>query len=648
MDIFSYIWPAEPWALVDIVFQLLLFFFWIILLASIGISRYKKRSLIDACSDVYVLRRFLVSAEYNARKDAGANENSESKEPDGKSPSNLPESDEVFKDQHLFIPKLSTIQIEKFADYCESRGVKKKTPLYLHLEAIYTAGITESTLDIKTLLNNTANRLTVSNSWLRSILSLFIILGLLGTLLGLAESLSHLSTISLGGAEFSNESLKTGLEVLLGKLGSAFAPSIWGVFLTFLGIMIFATYLRWSTYPVLKSLEYETLTNWVPVLMPSPSQRVYEKLRLTERTARNVEELVKTVETNTGALARNIEAAGSALGELNSAAGGVADSCFSLREFSDGFTKNLDSFSTKFQTSVETLTPFSDSLKELYGEMRDNSAEFQKGVQKTVEDSETIRNHVQEEFDKQREQSNSMLEALRLYETAYLNSRESTDEKLTKTLGAAESALESITQQNEVVIKGLVESLGDPLQKQLVEKLSEISEVSKSTLGDVSSNSNKKLDELMEKIDESLAGVAGKVELVGTRLDNLETPLKRTAEFMGDSAKKTAESMDATLTNFDSRTETWLKEIRDEFEDKNTQGKDQNRNLKDLNDQINTAISELKRLSSSLNKSRRGNSHPRSSGSNRAGSGEPRSEDSIVPKKGFARRTFDRIVRRKT
>ena len=585
MDFSSYIIPKEFWAQVIVGAQLALFGVWLVSLLIGGIRKRRTLSQIEKLENVDILRTYTLNKYSFAETEQITNAN-----------------------------VLTTKARSFFDQFCKDR-IKESSPLYKHLKAIFSAGYTESQIQVDALLGNTERRLTEGNSLLRSVLSLFIILGLLGTLFGLAESLSQLSTVSLGNAEFSNESLKKGLETLLGKLGVAFAPSIWGVTLTVIGILIFAAYMRWSTFPVIQRLEYETLTNWLPNLVPTPSQRVYEKLRLTEQTAQNVEKLVETVQTNTGTLAKNIESANSALSLLDEAAQNIGGSCYELNRFASDFTNNLKDFSTRFQTSVETLAPFSDSLTQLYVKMSEESTQFQQNVKQTLDDSQKFRAQVKEEFDRQGGQSQQMLESLKLYETAYLASRQTTDEKLNETLTAAETALHNLAQQNEVFVRGLIEAVGNPLREELIQELGIISVKTNDKLDEITTSSSNKLEDLSQNIGLALSTVSQNIEAVANKLETLETPVKKTADAMDITSKKTFQSMDATLNNFGGRTETWLTELRQEFQNQNNHHESQSNNLTSLNTNINSLIAEMKNLGTRLgNYSNKPAYKPRSNG----------------------------------
>jgi biopolymer transport protein ExbB/TolQ/ABC-type transporter Mla subunit MlaD len=570
MEFSSHILPKEFLAQVIVGIQILLFVVWLGFLLVTASKKRATLSQIEECEDVEELKVFTLNKYSLAESEQITNANN------------------PLSKAALF-----------FDEFCEYK-IKKPSPLYKHLKAIFNAGYAESQIQVDALLSNTSGRLTKSDSWLRSVLSLFIILGLLGTLLGLAESLSQLSTVSLGNAESSNESLKKGLEVLLSKLGGAFAPSVCGVLLTVVGMLIFAAYLRWSTYPVLQRLEYETLTNWYPTLVPTPSQRVYEKLRLTEQTARNVEKLVETVQANTGELAQNIQAANAALVPLNEAAHHIGSTCYELNGFAFSFAADLKEISAQFHTSVDTLKPLSSSLTHLYEKMTEESSQFQLTVKQTLDDSQEFRKQVKEEFDRQSGQTQKMLESLKLYESAYLKSRQTTDEKFTETLTAAETALLNLAQQNEVFVRGLIEAVGDPLREDLMRELGTISAKSNEKLDEITISSSKKLGELSQDIKETLTTVSRSIDSVANRLETLETPIKGAAASIATTAINTTISMDATLTNFASSTQAWLTGLRQEFQTQNDHHESQSNNLASLNTNIGGLILEMKNLSEKL------------------------------------------------
>src|SRR5215213_3327216 len=148
MDLSSYIIPKEFGAQLIIGIQAVLFLVWFVLLLVIGIKKRIMLSHIAKLENISGLRQ-LINDSYTVEATEGHPIDSAS-----------------------LLSKTNTF----FKNF--SRGkISESSPLYEHLKAIFTAGYMESQLNIDALIKNTSERLTVSNLWLRSVLSLFIILG---------------------------------------------------------------------------------------------------------------------------------------------------------------------------------------------------------------------------------------------------------------------------------------------------------------------------------------------------------------------------------------------------------------------------------------------------------------------------------------
>ena len=88
-----------------------------------------------------------------------------------------------------------------FQDFCEERSVSQNSFISKHLKAIFLAGWNESRLEVSELINHTTSNLFRWNSLFRSVLAIFIVIGLLGTLFGLTDSLVELSPALKASAE---------------------------------------------------------------------------------------------------------------------------------------------------------------------------------------------------------------------------------------------------------------------------------------------------------------------------------------------------------------------------------------------------------------------------------------------------------------
>lgn len=109
-------------------------------------------------------------------------------------------------------------------------------------------------------------RLTGSLQRLRSVLSVFIIIGLFGTLWGLAGAIQELSAPIAADSQTPLE-----IDLLIVGLRGAFAPSLWGVFLSIIGVFVIASLQHKVVQPFYSSFSTATLTRIAPTLFPEPS-----------------------------------------------------------------------------------------------------------------------------------------------------------------------------------------------------------------------------------------------------------------------------------------------------------------------------------------------------------------------------------------
>jgi hypothetical protein len=122
---------------------------------------------------------------------------------------------------------------------------------------------------------------------LRSVLALFIIIGLLGTLAGLAVSLDALRVEDvnlLGNSAWIRESMTE----VLSKLSSAFAPSVLGVFATIVGVLFYSWYLSRSYSVFSDRMGLLVSRTILPSLFPQPAESITRALERAFRDSANV------------------------------------------------------------------------------------------------------------------------------------------------------------------------------------------------------------------------------------------------------------------------------------------------------------------------------------------------------------------------
>jgi methyl-accepting chemotaxis protein len=434
-----------------------------------------------------------------------------------------------------------------FLNFAQAKKIERG-PISRHLRAIFEAGRNESQLDARGLIKNTSEELFRLNSLHRSLLSIFIIVGLLGTLFGLADTMASLDSL-LHGTTLTNDTLSQGLRSLLGTLRGAFAPSIWGVFLTVVGVLLFAFYLRAVALPLAGLLERTTLTVWIPQLVPTPSQRTRERLQLSEQqmervieASGQVDKYSTEIQSKTGSLVETLGLTTDAFKQMSAVA------------------VRLDTFSQRFEKSVGALGSFQDDLRQLYKQMADESRAFQESVQQNITGSEEFQQRIQAQLTSQHTELIQFLSALRGYESAYVKSREGIDNKLADTLDKAEKAFASLSRRNEEITQSLDDVLGKPLRENLARDL-----------GAVGSH---------------LDGLTSALEVhskdMGQVLGRLDKPFNEATRSITD-----------TFSNFDEKVRVWLETIQREFEKQNGINQRQLQRLETLSDQIPKLLEQL-------------------------------------------------------
>jgi methyl-accepting chemotaxis protein len=520
MKILEYLKPENPIARWIVYVLVGLFVFWLGSLLWSLWRHLRYRGQINRCTDVGGLRAQDLVVK------------------DGKTGSalTLPGSGErVFR----------AFQIEK--------GLQKGGPVAGHLCAIFEAGWNESQLDARGLIKNTTDELFRINTLHRSLLSIFIILGLLGTLFGLADTMASLNTLLRGTAQLNNDTLSQGLQRLLGTLKGAFAPSIWGVSLTVLGVLIFAFYLRIVALPLGGLLERITLTVWIPQLVPTASQKLLEKLQLSERqmqrsfeAAQEVAKFAEGIQHKTGAFGETLDLTTKSLRQMGKTADG------------------LETFSRNFVNAVSILTSFQEDLRALYQQMVGESRSFQENVQRNIAGAEGFQQRIQEQLNGQHEQLVQVLNALQSYEAAYVTNREKIDEKLGAVLIQAERAFQSLGERNEEIGQALDGALGKPLREDLSLGLGAL---------------ESQLQERLVEVKDTLLVQLGSL---GDRLRQLDAPLKNAADKFSD-----------TFSNFNEYTNEWRTTLQREFASQNETNQQQLKRLDLLSEEIPALLQQL-------------------------------------------------------
>lgn len=253
-----------------------------------------------------------------------------------------------------------------FLDYENAKGKSDATEvLFEHLRAIYDAGLKSSRLDADLLVKNSIDKIFTGIDFLRTSISLFLVIGILGTLAGLA--------ISIGGFNGSNfavfgqtSTTATELSNLFSNLRGAFAPSMWGVFFTIIFVFFYALVIQEGCINrVTEKLTINTIKNWLPVLYPTDFQRGDNSIVKLNATIKNADGINQGVTD----LQKNILSSNATLRELTRVATVIKDASDKFDKSSDKVMEikklydDIQKCNEKFNTSLQTIVKSAEDAR---------------------------------------------------------------------------------------------------------------------------------------------------------------------------------------------------------------------------------------------------------------------------------------------
>ena len=279
---------------------------------------------------------------------------------------------------------------QEFAKYETALGKNDNTSvLFEHLKAMYDAGAQSSRLDADLLVKNTVDKIFTDVDSIKTSISLFLVIGILGTLAGLAISIG-----GFNGANFvmtgQNSSTADELSLLFGNLRGAFAPSMWGVFFT----IVFVFGYSWKIQEgcinkVTEKLTINTIRYWLPKLYPTDFQRGDQslvKLNATIANADGINNGVRTLEKNLSSSNQTLRQLAKVSDDIQKASDRFdksTDKIVKIKELYDELKKTNDIFHSSLESLINSaIQDRKDSYKEYIEIVEKNYAAVQDANQK--------------------------------------------------------------------------------------------------------------------------------------------------------------------------------------------------------------------------------------------------------------------------
>ena len=422
------------------------------------------------------------------------------------------------------------------------------TAISEHLRNILMSGLFESRLEAEALIKHTELKLFNESIRLKNILSSFIVIGLLGTLIGMSDSLG----------KFNEESINI-TKLVSQDLPSAFIPSIWGVISTIVGMMFYSRLVHSYYTPLKTTLEHVTLNSWIPQLCPSIADIVVDKL---EDNANRVEkqfadaaivaEFARDVQSELAPFRESIRKADQALArvepiidESGAAVRLLNNYAEKLTMFSDTFLKGMDKFvflEERLSHGFDALTTANETHSR---QLSLWSTQFQSLVEKNNEQTAKINNQI-----------NKIFTALMDFDEQYLDVSQTQTEAVTELVNTITSAKGSETALNRAIAEKILDESSIRFT-QLIEEVQNLTATLASNMAAVEKN----LSEVEGTLKLNLSGI--RKELIGglasvqselavgldalpTKLDELNNNILAQFGRYGDPISAAAEHMDSS------------------------------------------------------------------------------------------------------
>ncbi len=408
---------------------------------------------------------------------------------------------------------------DDFASYAKENGIEPRTEiLFDHINTIFKAGITGSNLEPELLVQNTVAKMFNGVDSLKTSVSMFLVIGILGTLLGLAISIGTFS-----GSNFltNQEATATAdqLTSLFKNLRGAFAPSMWGVASTILFVFVYTFDVQEGCInKVTEKLTLNTIQYWLPNLYPTDFQRGDNSIAKLNATIKNADGINKEVIE----LQDNLKASNETIRALSK------------------MSRQVELATTHFEVGTNRI----GEIQKIYDDLRKCNDAFNESIETITTTAETASKEsyskylafAQEQAQTLQEKVNQLTEQMNVYFA-----------QLTEAMNAQTSGLANESQSQQKKLEAIITEL-QKYNEGILKSVNKLMEVANQTI----KNSNSANDILqksarlfMSSKDDMVAALgkpvvdslADMTKEMNTRLDNMTTALNRMGNPLSDSVK---------------------------------------------------------------------------------------------------------------
>lgn len=440
--------------------------------------------------------------------------------------------------------KLNNIDYETtFNKFATDNGKTDDNELVFdHLKAIFDAGRKSSRLDADLLVKNTIDKICTNVDTIKSCISVFLVIGILGTLVGLAISIGSFSGASFNITAAEAKGTADELSKLFGNLRGAFAPSMWGVFLTISFVILYTIFIQERCINKLTDkLTTNTIKVWLPALYPTDFQKGENTMVQLKETIQSADEI------NNGAtdLVHNLTEANATVQSINGVSAVLTES---IAKFDEGSNKVLE-----LKNSIEALSKRIEENDKNYVEwvtsaITQTNRFQQDSKQNFLEQAQAV----QENFTVQNAQLQQIVTTLKMYDDNALKAQDELTKKLAesiqnniKSANDMQGVIGELTNRN----KEIIEEVGTPLNQQLA--------VMSNQLTDSLNAMTKQLNQLkaaMDRIDSPLEATGEKIQrMFGDMIKTMEQVTAAKAGLAPEAMELLRRNVEASSSNNDNK-----------------------------------------------------------------------------------------------
>ena len=433
---------------------------------------------------------------------------------------------------------------QEFAKYETALGKNDNTSvLFEHLKAIYDAGAQSSRLDADLLVKNTVDKIFTDVDSIKTSISLFLVIGILGTLAGLAISIG-----GFNGANFvmtgQNSSTADELSLLFGNLRGAFAPSMWGVFFT----IVFVFGYSWKIQEgcinkVTEKLTINTIRYWLPKLYPTDFQRGDQslvKLNATIANADGINNGVRTLEKNLSSSNQTLRQLAKVSDDIQKASDRFdksTDKIVKIKELYDELKKTNDIFHSSLESLINSaIQDRKDSYKEYIEIVEKNYAAVQDANQKMKDQMGQYFDALTEVLKKQNSAFSAGLQGqIDTWKATLNNQNAQLQEVISQLMAYDTSFFQTVNESRESLNKSIeVNRNAAIVNQELGKKLHEIEEK-------LLSRQDELMVQISQPITSQLSGVAQALQHIQQPLNEAVKNIEKMANY---NQRQTSETME--------------------------------------------------------------------------------------------------------